>query len=153
MEYYRLRIFAVHTSPGLDLNKQIQSVVSALEKEEEKVACMAVGDFYGEKGARRTMKKYAEKIDFPDKPTNFKLNGEASQRADLFMRGYGVALRGDVRTIFPHSVGIDDGVGYLKAGIDHAAIKGTYEVVSSSTVTAGEIIEKHQLLYKLNGRI
>lgn len=153
LEYYRLRIFAVHTSPGLDLNKQIQSVISALEKEGEKVACMAVGDFYGEKGARRTMKKYAEKIDFPDKPTNFKLNGEASQRADLFMRGYGVALHGDVRTIFPHSVGIDDGAGYLKAGIDHAAIKGTYEVVSSSTVTAGEIIEKHQLLYKLNGRI
>ncbi len=35
----------------LDLSKQIQSVISALEKEGEKVACMAVGDFYGAKGA------------------------------------------------------------------------------------------------------
>lgn len=153
MEYYRLRIFAVHTSPGLDLNKQIQSVISALEKEGEKVACMAVGDFYGEKGARKTMNNYAGKIDLPDKPTNYKLNGEASQRADMFVRGYGVAPCGGVRTIFPHSVGIDDGAGYIKSGIDHAAIIGTYEVVSSSTITAGEIIDKYQSLYELNGRI
>ena len=60
---------------------------------------------------------------------------------------------GGGRTIFPHSVGIDDGAGYIKSGIDHAAIIGTYEVVSSSTISAGEIIDKYQSLYELNGRI
>lgn len=151
-EYYRLRIFVVHTSPGLYLNRQILSVINALKKSGENVACMAVGDFYGEKGARRTMRKYADKIDFPDKPTNFKRNGEPSQRADLFVKGNGVASCGGTQTVFPHSVGIYDGIRYINAGIDHAAIKGTYEVVSSSTITAGEIIEKYQSLYKLNGR-
>lgn len=153
LEYYRLRVFVVHTSPGLDLNRQIKNIANALEKAGENVACIAVGDFYGEKGARSSMKKFAGMIDLPDKPTNYKQNGDASQRADMFMRGNGVIPCGEVQTIFPHRVGVYDGVGYINAGIDHTAIKGIYEMVSSSTITAAEIIRKYQLLYKLNGRL